>query len=70
MHALKKLAIWRGRKMYSNWDIVTGLYRGILRREPDPSGLVNHVKRLDSGERIDTVVKSLLASEEYKRLGR
>jgi hypothetical protein len=49
---------------------VTGLYRGILRREPDPSGLVNHVKRLDGGERIDAVVRTLLESDEYKQLSR
>ena len=70
MRALKRIHIWRSRKMYSNWDIVTGLYRGILRREPDPSGLVTHVKRLDGGERIDAVVRSFLESDEYKQLSR
>lgn len=47
---------------------VTGLYRGILKREPDPGGLDHYSKRLFSGElSLSQLVRILYRSSEYQR---
>lgn len=46
-------------------EFVTALYRGILARDPDPSGLQHYVATLEQhGLRPDEVVRSVAASEE------
>lgn len=49
-------------------DIVTFLYRAILKRDPDPEGLRNYAEKLRKGELdVPTLTYILYTSEENKR---
>jgi len=50
---------------YAPADVANALYRGILDRAPDHSGLRNLTDQLEAGNSIDAVVKSLLSSSEF-----
>jgi hypothetical protein len=50
----------------SNQEFVTVLYKVLLRRPPDGSGLQARVRALDSGGMRASVVLSILASDEYR----
>ncbi len=46
--------------------VVYGLYRGFLGRDPEPDGLKHWTGRIMAGDRSDTVLNAILASEEYR----
>ncbi len=58
-------ALWKE----SPADFVAGLYRIILSREADPSGVAYHVARLKAGDSRLDVVRTLAASEEAREKG-
>ncbi|MBV8091156.1 MAG: methyltransferase domain-containing protein [Alphaproteobacteria bacterium] len=47
-------------------DIVTDLYRGLLKRDPDDAGLQNHVGPLRAGTALEHVVRSFVTSPEFR----
>lgn len=52
-------------------QIVSGLYRQILKRDPDPGGLQAYaglIQRASVSQGVETIVKEFLASEEYARV--
>lgn len=49
-------------------DLVRGLYRGLLGREPDPSGLQHWQERLAGGADAAELVAALSGSDEYRAL--
>lgn len=53
------------RLRYASTDVADALYRGILDRPPDPSGLKNLTDQLEAGKSIDEVSKGLLSSSEF-----
>lgn len=50
-------------------DLVRGLYRGFLGREPDPAGLDYWSARLAEGASVDALLAALTASDEYRLAG-
>lgn len=53
---------------YSAESVVKALYRGLLKREPDPNGLAHYTKSLTNGADLQDFAESLLASDEYARI--
>lgn len=51
-----------------NEDYVSSLYRGILGREPDESGLSNWVYQLDTGKSRFAVFLGMMKSTEFRRM--
>lgn len=49
----------------NNSEFVTQLYRNVLNREPDASGLASWVGRLDSGDSKESVVRGFAQSREF-----
>lgn len=47
--------------------IVTGLYRQMLQRDPDPAGLVAHSARLESGGTIGEIAQGIYSSREFRQ---
>jgi hypothetical protein len=47
--------------------LVQGLYRSLLRREADPSGLVTYQRMLDSGASPEAVAHAITEGVEYER---
>ncbi|MEW5738491.1 MAG: DUF4214 domain-containing protein [Myxococcota bacterium] len=50
----------------ANAEYVTGLYRELLGREPDPQGLLAHLKGLEGGTTREQLRDFFLNSDEYK----
>ena len=48
-------------------DIVAALYRVNLKREPDPAGLVNHVRQLSASGRLDEILNQFIKSPEFRQ---
>ena len=46
--------------------VVTGLYRQMLLRDPDPAGLAAHTARLESGGTIGEVAQGIYSSSEFR----
>jgi len=53
------------RTMFSPEYIVTALYQGILDREPDFGGLADKIASLQSGQKLDQVIRTFIASPEF-----
>ncbi|GEM_PF-714989 len=53
------------RLRYAPADVADALYRGILDRAPDHTGLRNLTDQLEAGTSIDAVAKNLLSSSEF-----
>jgi SAM-dependent methyltransferase len=51
---------------FSAEHIATALYRGILDREPDLAGFGDNVDHLRSGESLERVIRSFVASPEFR----
>jgi SAM-dependent methyltransferase len=51
---------------YSPDEIITGLYRGLLERDPDRLGLQDQVGSLHAGTALEHVVRSFVASPEFR----
>jgi hypothetical protein len=49
---------------------VRALYRGMLRREPDPDGAAYHIKAILDGRPLGAVVEEFVNSEEFKTLSK
>lgn len=47
-------------------DIVTDLYRGLLKREPDDAGLQSHAGPLRAGIALEHVVRGFVSSPEFR----
>lgn len=47
-------------------DTLNTLYNALLGRDVDPSGLTYWSNKLSQGESIDNIMKSIMASDEYK----
>lgn len=47
---------------------IAELYRGILQREPDPSGLAHYTGLVTAGTALSDVIRRLLASQEFDKL--
>ncbi|GMU58674.1 MAG: hypothetical protein AMXMBFR34_04370 [Myxococcaceae bacterium] len=50
----------------ANAEYVTGLYRELLGREPDPEGLLAHLKGLEGGTTREQLRDIFLGSDEYR----
>jgi hypothetical protein len=48
--------------------VVTGIYRLVLGRDPDPSGLDNYSGRLASGADVGEVIAQMALTEEFQAL--
>lgn len=59
---------WRNQMKAHAPELVNAMYRGILKREADSSGLATYVKFLDKPDGISGVMESLILSEEFARL--
>ncbi len=46
--------------------IVTSLYRALLNRDPDPSGMRNYVAAIDLGASLEKVVSRMISSAEFR----
>ena len=51
---------------YSAEEIVAGLYRSILAREPDPGGLRIYTEVLEAGRGVEHVAALLMHSAEFR----
>jgi hypothetical protein len=51
----------------ANQAIATGLYRQVLRRDPDPQGLARLERQLDAGASVRQAAGVLIASPEFRR---
>ena len=51
---------------FSPEHVVTALYRGILDREPDLAGFGDNVDHLRSGGSLERVIRSFVASPEFR----
>ncbi len=49
-------------------QLVRSLYRSILGRDPDPGGLEDYVKKVNSGATLESLVSTFLAAGEYSRI--
>ena len=47
-------------------EIINGLYRGLLEREPDRVGLQSQARRLHTGTALEDVVRGFIASPEFR----
>jgi hypothetical protein len=56
------------RVVTANRSFVYQVYRDLLRREPDPTGLANWTARLDTGAPRSAVAQAILSSTEYLTL--
>jgi len=56
----------RRREPTSAEQIATALYRGILEREPDPVGFAANVDYLRSGQSLEHLIRSFIASPEFR----
>ena len=52
---------------YAPVEVAHALYRGILGRAPDPTGLRNLTDQLEGGAAIDAVVSALVSSSEFNQ---
>ena len=52
---------------YKPEDIVTGIYRTVLGREPDPNGLDAYVAAVRAGASPDDLVKRAFESDEFRK---
>jgi hypothetical protein len=52
----------------ANAEYVTGLYHELLGREPDPQGMLSHLRGLEGGTTRAQLRDIFLASDEYKAL--
>jgi O-antigen biosynthesis protein len=50
-------------------QIAPALYRGILDREPDPTGLAHAIEALRSGRPIEEMIRDFIASPEFRTRG-
>jgi tRNA (mo5U34)-methyltransferase len=57
---------FRGRSEWTSQEVATALYRGILEREPDPTGLQDHIEFLRSGKLLEQMVRAFVASKEFR----
>jgi tRNA (mo5U34)-methyltransferase len=57
---------FRGRSEWTSEEVVTALYRGILERDPDPTGLQDHIEFLRSGRPLERLVRAFVASKEFR----
>lgn len=55
--------MWRVREI----DLISSLYRTLLRRQPDPAGLAHHVGRIKSAG-LDQVISAFVSSDEFRSL--
>jgi len=53
-------------KHFSSPDIVAAIFRFLLDREPDATGLSTYSDELDRGRAIDEVMKMIAQSEEFR----
>ena len=60
------LGSFRRRELTSPEQVATALYRGILEREPDPAGFAANVDHLRSGLPLEHVIRSFIASPEFR----
>lgn len=51
---------------WSNKEYVNWIYKTLLHRDADESGLDHFSNRLDSGEDLKNIVESILAGDEYQ----
>lgn len=58
--------MFRRRELFSSEHVATALYRGILQREPDPTGFQDNVGLLRSGQPLDRVIRNFVTSPEFR----
>jgi len=56
----------RGKSEWTSQEVATALYRGILEREPDPTGLQDHIEFLRSRRLLEQMVRAFVASKEFR----
>ena len=67
-----QIPYWPGQLAVQSWGefsaehIATALYRGILDREPDLAGFGDNVDHLRSGGSLERVIRSFVASPEFR----
>lgn len=54
----------RGGVVFSADQVVSSLYNGILGRAPDPEGKAHHIRLLEQGERLSTIIRSFAGCPE------
>src|SRR5580698_7904139 len=47
-------------------DLVRGLYQGILQRPADESGFTAHLRALEGGTPLATLIQTMIASDEFQ----
>jgi tRNA (mo5U34)-methyltransferase len=57
---------FRRRTEWTSREVATALYRGILERDPDPTGLQDHIEFLGSGMLLEQMVRAFVASKEFR----
>ena len=57
---------FRGRNEWTSTEVATALYRGILQRNPDPTGLQDHLEFLRSGNPLEQMVRAFVTSKEFR----
>jgi len=57
---------FRPRTDWTSREVATALYRGILERDPDPTGLQDHIEFISSGMLLEQMVRAFVASREFR----
>ena len=57
---------FRRRTEWTSKEVATALYRGILERDPDSTGLQDHIEFLHSGMLLEQMVRAFVASKEFR----
>jgi 2-polyprenyl-3-methyl-5-hydroxy-6-metoxy-1,4-benzoquinol methylase len=55
-----------GRGFQSPEQMARALYRGVLERDPDPTGLADKVQQLRSGSMLEHVIRGFISSPEFR----